>query len=134
MYTLQQAFDKMLNEMRARNYEVAYDEGNKTCTYCDPETGLKCHIGLLLTDEELEELGDDNNSASEIVYEYSFKSLDGLNGRVLDILQHIHDSSRHFNYCRLSINPPDARMKFYEQNMSEFAGLHNLNYTGPSTN
>lgn len=125
-WTEQTAFDAMLASMRARGYRRATMRsrlaGKPICVYKATD-GARCHIGVLLSDEELGLVAKMECSVTSLLKEFTkgdLPSLESLCPFFLGDAQDTHDGCEN--------NGAE-----YETAMKELAFQYELIYTPPET-
>ncbi len=117
--TNQEAFDKMMNHLRSLKGRSVNKDG--FCVY----NGLKCPVGVLMTDEEQEQFGDFKGSVDHLLEEMWSNGhesmLHGLNFALLSYTQALHDDGGYW----------DARGFAAEESAKKIAIQFGLTYNKP---
>ena len=126
-YTMQEAFDTVLQKLRAqRCRSVKFNEkfGREICAYRG-DNGMKCGIGHLIPDDEYQPVYDEDALRARYVMA---PALEGLPRDLLTSLQTTHDC------CMPSpgANNTEARMAEFEDWMADIAKSFHLTYAPPA--
>ena len=135
--TDQEAFDKVCEWLRRPGASRCVDE-NDCCVYYRPSDGNRCGIGGIMPEDMAQMCGGVNLNASQMAdpewiirtgLDYNVNShsiveyFKGVNLRLLDSLQSVHDSVMHWDELGSKFN------KDGENALAELAGSYHLNYT-----